>query len=204
MIKLYRYVLSGHSHRAELMLSLLGLDFELVDVDLAKGAHKEPEFLAKNPFGKVPAIDDDGVLIWDSNAILVYLAKKYGDRQWLPEDPAKAAAVQAWLSTAAGEIAFGPAAARLVNVFGAKLDHERAKTIANGLFATMDRQLADRHFLTGEGPTIADVAGYSYIAHAPEGGVSLEPYANIRAWLERIEALKGFVPMKHTAVGLAA
>lgn len=204
MIKLYRYVLSGHSHRAELMLSLLGLDFELVDVDLAKGAHKEPEFLAKNPFGKVPAIDDDGVLIWDSNAILVYLAKKYGDRQWLPEDPAKAAAVQAWLSTAAGEIAFGPAAARLVNVFGAKLDHERAKTIANGLFATMDRQLADRHFLTGETPTIADVAGYSYIAHAPEGDVSLEPYANIRAWLERIEALEGFVPMKHTAVGLAA
>lgn len=204
MIKLYRYVLSGHSHRAELMLSLLGLDFELVDVDLAKGAHKEPEFLAKNPFGKVPAIDDDGVLIWDSNAILVYLAKKYGDRQWLPEDPAKAAAVQAWLSTAAGEIAFGPAAARLVNVFGAKLDHERAKTIANGLFATMDRQLADRHFLTGEGPTIADVAGYSYIAHAPEGDVSLEPYANIRAWLGRIEALEGFVPMKHTAVGLAA
>lgn len=95
MIKLYRHALSGHSHRVELMLSLLGLDFELVDVDLAGGAHKTPEFLAKNPLGKVPAIDDDGVVVWDSNAILVYLAGKYGDEQWLPGDPARAAAIQA-------------------------------------------------------------------------------------------------------------
>lgn len=204
MIKLYRHALSGHSHRVELMLSLLGLDFELVDVDLASGAHKKPEFLAKNPLGKVPAIDDDGVVVWDSNAILVYLASKYGGEKWLPGDPARAAAIQAWLSVAAGEIAFGPAAARLVTVFGANLDHEGAKTIANELFATMDAFLGDRAYLAGNEVTIADVAGYSYIAHAPEGGVSLDPYPNIRAWLGRIEELDKFVPMQHTAVGLAA
>ncbi len=204
MITLYRHALSGHSHRVELMLSLLGLEFDLVDVDLASGAHKKPEFLAKNPFGQVPALDDDGVIVWDSNAILVYLAKKYGTEHWLPNDPAGAAAVQAWLSVAAGRIASGPAAARLVTVFGANLDHENAKNSANALFATMDQILAHRAYLAGNEVTIADVAGYAYIAHAPEGGVSLDPYPHIRAWLGRIEALESFVPMQQTAVGLAA
>ncbi len=204
MIKLYRHPLSGHAHRAELLLSLLGLEFELIDVDLAGGAQKNPEFLAKNPFGQVPALDDDDVTVWDSNAILVYLAKKYGADHWLPGDPVEAARVQAWLSIAAGQIASGPAAARLVTVFGANLDHERAKTIANALFATMDQFLAERAYLAGSHPTIADVAGYSYIAHAPEGGVSLDPYPHIRAWLGRIEALEGFTPMQKTAAGLAA
>ena len=84
------------------------------------------------------------------------------------------------------------------------LDHENAKTVANDLFAVMDQLLADHAFLAGNEVTIADIAGYSYIAHAPEGGVSLDPLPNIRAWLGRIEALDGFVPMPRTAVGLAA
>lgn len=204
MIKFYRFDLSGHSHRVELMLNLLGLKFDPIDVDLANGAHKEPDFLAMNPFGSVPVIDDEGTIIADSNAIIVYLARKYGGETWLPSDPAKAADVQRWLSIAAGEIAYGPAAARLVTVFGANLDHEVAKNKANGLFAVMDQVLADRAFLTGGDVTIADVAGYSYIAHAPEGGVSLDPFPNIRAWLGRIETLDGFLPMTRTDVGLAA
>ena len=77
-IKLYNFPRSGHAHRAELMLSLLQLPTELIFVDLAKGEHKTPEFLAINPFGQVPAIDDGGTIISDSNAILVYLAKRYG------------------------------------------------------------------------------------------------------------------------------
>lgn len=203
-IRLYRHTLSGHSHRAELFLSLLGLPFERIDVDLAAGAHKQPEFLKINPFGQLPAIDDNGVIIPDSNAILVYLAMKYADPNWLPRDPEGAAAVQRWLSVAAGQIAHGPAAARLVNVFGAKLDHDRAKTIAHNLFKLMEKHLEQRKFLVGDAPTIADVAGYSYIAHAPEGDVSLQPYPHIRAWLTRIEQLPSFVPMVNTAVGLAA
>ncbi|MFX5085475.1 glutathione S-transferase N-terminal domain-containing protein, partial [Acinetobacter baumannii] len=77
-----------------------------------------------NPFGQVPVLEDDGVVIADSNAILVYLAKKAGRGDWLPEDPVGAAAVQRWLSVAAGELAYGPAAARLVTVFGAKFNAE--------------------------------------------------------------------------------
>jgi glutathione S-transferase len=203
-IRLYRHILSGHSHRAELFLSLLGLPFERIDIDLAAGAHKQPEFLKINSFGQVPAIDDSGVVISDSNAILIYLATKYADSSWLPRDPERAAAVQGWLSVAAGQIAYGPAAARLVTVFGAKLDHARAKTIAHNLFKLMETHLESQQFLVGDYPTIADVASYSYIAHAPEGDVSLQPYPNIRAWLTRIEQLPGFVPMVSTAVGLAA
>ncbi len=204
MIKLYHFPLSGHAHRIQLFLSLIGQPFELVHVDLAKGEQKSADFLAVNPAGKVPAIDDDGHIVSDSHAILVYLALKYAEQSWYPRDAVGAAEVQRWLATSASDIASGPASARLVNVFGATLDHARAKSIAEGLFGGMERHLKGRHFLVGDGPTIADVAGYSYIAHAPEGDVSLEPYANVRAWLARIEALPGFIAMPATKVGLAA
>ncbi|AHD16018.1 glutathione S-transferase [Pseudomonas sp. FGI182] len=201
-IKLYNFPKSGHAHRIELMLSLLNLPTELVFVDLAKGAHKQPDFLALNPFGQVPVIDDNGTVVADSNAILVYLAKKYGNGTWLPEEPAAAARVQRWLSVAAGPLAFGPAAARLVTVFGASFNTDEVITRAHTLLKVIDAELANTPFLVGSTPTIADIANYSYIAHAPEGNVSLEPYANVRSWLARIEALPGFVPMPRTVIGL--
>jgi glutathione S-transferase len=71
LIKLHRMTLSGQWHRVELFLSLLGLAYELVDVDLAKGEHKTPAFLALNPFGPVPVLQDGDVTLADSNAILV-------------------------------------------------------------------------------------------------------------------------------------
>jgi glutathione S-transferase len=203
-IRLHRHALSGHAHRVHLFLSLLGLPHELVDVDLMKGAHKTPEFLAMNPFGQIPVLEDGATVLFDSNAILVYLAKTYDQTgAWLPQDALGAARVQQWLSVAAGPVASGPASARLVNVFGAKLDHERAKTIANSLFAVLDRHLTGRSFVVADAPTIADVALYSYIAHAEEGDVSLAPYPAITSWLRRVEALTGFVPMPVTKVGLA-
>ena len=128
-IRVYSFLLSGHAHRVRLFVSLLGLPSETVDVDLAAGAQHEPAFLALNPLGQVPVIDDGGTVIADSNAILVYLAKRYGDAHWLPDDPAGAALVQRWLSYAAGPIASGPAAARLVTVFGAKLDQEAHRIV---------------------------------------------------------------------------
>ncbi|MFJ2526446.1 MULTISPECIES: glutathione S-transferase family protein [Pseudomonas] len=203
-IKLYNFPKSGHAHRIELMLSLLNLPTELVFVDLAKGAHKQPEFLALNPFGQVPVIDDNGTVVADSNAILVYLAKQYDNGTWLPEEPAAAARVQRWLSVAAGPLAFGPAAARLVTVFGASFNTDEVIGRAHTLLKVIDAELAKSPFLAGSTPTIADVANYSYIAHAPEGNVSLEPYANVRSWLARVEALPGFVPMPRTAAGLQA
>lgn len=194
-IRLHGMRLSGHAHRAALFLSLLGLPFETIEVDLAAGEQKRPEFLAMSPFGQVPVLEDGDTVIFDSTAILVYLAKRYGAPSWLPEDPAGAARVQQWLSMASGPIAYGPCAARLVKVFGAKLDHEVAVRIATRLFEVIEPELGKHPFAAGEQPTIADVAAYSYIAHAPEGGVSLAAYPNIRAWLARIEALPGFVAM---------
>ncbi|KVZ69023.1 glutathione S-transferase family protein [Burkholderia ubonensis] len=203
-IRVYSFPLSGHAHRVRLFLSLLGVPFEVVDVDLAAGEQRRPAFLALNPFGQVPVIDDGGVVLSDSNAILVYLAKRYGDAHWLPDDPAGAAAVQRWLSLAAGPIAAGPAAARLVTVFGAPLDHAQAKRVAVRLFDAIDAEFAKQPFAAGAQPTIADIAAYTYIAHAPEGGVSLDPYPHLRAWLARVEALPGFVGMPPTRAGLLA
>ncbi len=199
-IRLYRHALSGHAHRVELFLSLLGLPCELIAVDMARGAHKTLDFIAKNnPFGQVPVIEDGEISIADSNAILVYLASRYDSSgQWLPHDPVAAARVQQWLSVAAGQLAFGPATARLGLLFGARVDLERAQTIGRQLYGVIDAYLAQRRFLVGDHPTIADVAIYSYTAHAPEGGVSLKPYGNVRAWLTRIEALQGFVPMRRS------
>jgi glutathione S-transferase len=201
-IKLYNFPRSGHAHRVQLMLSLLQLPTELIFVDLAKGAHKQPDYLAINPFGQVPAIDDQGVVLADSNAILVYLAHKYGNGRWLPTDPVGAARVQRWLSVTAGPIAYSVARARLITVFGASYNAEEVIANAHAVLKVIDQELAATQYLVGNEPTIADVSAYSYIAHAPEGNVSLDDYANIRAWLARIEALPGFVGMPRTIAGL--
>jgi glutathione S-transferase len=204
-IILYGFKKSGHSHRAELMLRLLDLPFEFREVDLARGEQKTEAFLKLNVFGQVPTIDDGGAIVSDSSAILVYLAKKYDPAGlWLPEDAEAAAKVQRWLSVAQGPLINGPARARLFNVFNAPVDHAQAKDIAEKLFATFETALEGVSFLVGSRATIADVALYTYTAHAPEGGVSLEPYPNIRAWLGRVEALPKFAPMPATKVGLAA
>jgi glutathione S-transferase len=201
---LYRFARSGHSHRAELFLSLLGLPVTPVDVDLAGGQHKTPEYLAMNCFGQVPVIRDGDVTVADSNAILCYLASRYGAEHWLPREPAQAAQVQRWLSVAAGQLAYGPCAARLITVFGAKFNPEEVIARAHALFVILDAELAQRDWLVGEQVTIADIALYSYTAHAPEGNVALDAYPHIRAWLARIEALPGFVAMPATAAGLRA
>ncbi|EJF31352.1 MULTISPECIES: glutathione S-transferase [Enterobacteriaceae] len=203
-MKLYSFPLSGHAHRARLFISLLGLPHEVVELDLKTGANKQPEYLALNPFGQVPLLDDEGTLIPDSNAILVYLAKKSGQSAWLPEDPQGAAAVQRWLSVAAGDLAFGPAAARLVTVFGAKFNPDEVIARAHVVLGRLEQHLAGREWLVGDHPTIADVAIYSYTSSAPEGNVDLSAYPGVNAFLRRIEALPGFVPFVKTAAGLNA
>lgn len=203
-MKLYYHPLSGHSHRARLFLSLLGTEHELIEVDLAAAEHKSAEFLKLNRFGQVPVLVDGDVHIADSNAILVYLARKSGKSDWLPQTPALEAAVQRWLSVAAGEIAFGPAAARLITVFGAKYNAEELIARAHRVLKLIDEELAGREFIAQPHPTIADVALYSYIARAPEGNVDLSFYPNVNAWLRRIEALPSFVEFAKTPVGLAA
>lgn len=203
-MKLYHHPLSGHAHRARLGLALISVPHELIEVDLKAGAHKTPGFLALNPFGQVPVLDDDGTIVSDSNAILVYVAKRLGRSDWLPEDPRGAAAVQRWLSVAAGEIAYGPAAARLITVFGAGFRPEEVIARAHTVLARLEAHLADRDWLAAERPTIADVAVYSYVARAPEGNVDLSGYPNVQAFLRRTEGLPGFVPFAETPAGLTA
>ena len=195
VIRLYGHPLSGHAHRVRLFLSLLQLPHEVVEVDLLRGEHKRPEFLAMNPLGQVPVIQDGDLTLADSNAILVYLAGRYDPSgRWLPKDPVGMARVQRWLSIAAGQLLSGPGLARVEVLFKRPRDPRRFE-VAGQLFTMMDAHLAAQPFLAGEEPTIADLALYTYTSHAPEGGVSLEPYAHLRAWLGRIEALPGFVGM---------
>ncbi len=204
-IKLYRHPLSGHSHRVELFLSILGLDAELINVDLLQGEHKSNAFLKKNIFGQVPVLEQGDITLADSNAILVYLASQYDmEHTWLPIEPVKAAEVQRFLSVAAGPVISGPASARLVNLFGAQLDHVKAIETAHNLLSTLDEHLENQLWLANNQPSIADISNYPYLAHAPEGDVSLQHYPNVNTWLKREEALPGFTAMQSSPVGLAA
>lgn len=202
-VRIHHFPKSGHAHRALVFAKLAGIAHEAVFVDLPAGAHKSPEFLAMNPNGQVPVLEDGDVVVSDSNAILVYLARQYAP-DWMPTDAVGEAAVQRWLTLAAGEIAFGSCAARLITVFGAPLDVDFAAATAAKAMQKLEHGLESRDWLVGDRPTIADVAAYSYTAHAPEGNVSLDPYPNVRAWIARFEALDGFEPMPATAVGLVA
>ncbi|MCJ2020353.1 glutathione S-transferase [Methylobacterium sp. E-065] len=199
-LTLYGLRLSGHSHRAELFLSLLELPFRFVEA--ASAAQREAAaFRRLNPLGQIPVLTDGDTVIADSNAILVYLAVRYApDSGWMPGDPLGAAQVQRWLSIAAGEVRYGPALARLMVVFGAQADRATVHAAAARILTFMDGHLANRPYLATDRATLADIACYSYVAHAPEGGVSLAPYPAVRAWLARVEALPGFVPMPTSSI----
>jgi glutathione S-transferase len=191
-IVLHGMSLSGHTHRVGLMLSALGLDYSFVPAPAEVRA--TAAFRALNPLGQAPVLQDGEAVLVDSNAILVYLAGRYApDGPWLPREPLAAAAVQRWLSIAAGEVMHGPAVARMIALFGVKDDPARAARISARILSFMDEHLADRAFLAADHVTIADLACYSYVAHAPDGGVSLEPYPHVRSWLARVEAQPWFV-----------
>jgi glutathione S-transferase len=187
-------VLSGHTHRVVSFLGILGLPHRLEPAPIE--VRQMPEFRALNPLGQIPVLQDGNVVLADSCAILVYLAKRYaGGTPWLPEDPVAAARVQRWLAIAAGELKYGPAAARVITLWRSPGDLAAAHAIAARLLRFMDGHLAGQRFLAADFPTIADIACYSYVAHAPEGRISLEEYGHVRAWLARVEAVPGFTPM---------
>ena len=202
-LRIHSFPLSGHSHRVQLFASLAGIPHELIYVDLPKGEHKQPPFLALNPFGEVPVIEDGEVVISDSNAILVYLARKYAP-SFLPTDPVLEAEVQKFLTLAAGEVAFGPAAARIGMVFNSPYDVDFTKAVADKVLGKLDAHLEGRDYLVGDAISIADIAIYSYTAHAPEGNISLEPYPNFLRLLSNIEGQKDFVGMVKSKTGLWA
>jgi glutathione S-transferase len=199
-IRVHRHPISGHCHRVELYLTLLDIPFERVDVDLRAGAHKTPAFLAMNAFGQIPVIEDGDLVLADSAAIMVYLGERYDtEGRFWPHTPEGKAAVQRWLAAAAGPLMFGLAAARRARLLGAKLDYDGAVETGTRLLGVIESELARRPYLVGAAPTVADLSMYAYVARAPEGDVSLEPYPAVRAWLSRIEALPGFIPMMASA-----
>ena len=187
-------VYSGHTHRVENLLSILGLPYRFVDSPAA--VRQTAGFLALNPLGQIPVLEDGDLVLADSNAILVYLARRYAPGTgWLPEAPDAAARVQRWLSIAAGELRYGPATARIMTLWGGPGNLADAHAIAARLLGFVEGHLATRGFLAADHATIADLACYTYLAHAPEGRISLAGYPNVQRWLARVAALPGFKPM---------
>ncbi|MBE3656958.1 glutathione S-transferase [Vibrio navarrensis] len=203
MLKLYWHPFSGHAHRAHMLLSMLELDFELITVDLPAGEHQQAEFLALNPFGQIPVLVDGETVIADSNAILVYLASVYDKEwQWLPDSPQMRAHIEQFLSLAAHRLAGSIAKLRAANLFHRAIDSEPLTQEAYKLLKQLQSYQHGRQWLVGSAPTIADLALYSYIKLAPEGGISLADFPDVQVWLKRVEALPGFVPVQLSNVGL--
>ena len=204
-MKLYEHPESGNSHKVRLLLSFLGLEYESVVIDLMTDEQHQAPFLSVNPRGEVPVLVDDDVTLRDSMAILVYLATRYDERrQWLPKDSAGTASVMEWLAFAASWIQFGVFTARALVSFGIsgnglphtfKGDLEEARLRGTTSLTIMEQQLSGRDWLCGDTPTIADVACFPYIALAPMGDISLEPYPAVQAWIARFKKLPGYLTM---------
>ena len=193
--KLYDLEVSGNCFKVRLLCSLLGVPLEIVPVDFLAGAHKKPPVIELNPFGELPVFQDGDVVLRDSQAILIYIARKWGGEAWLPADPAGMARVCEWLMVAENEIARGPNDARLHDKFGYQLDVDLARAKAAKVLTVMDQHLTSRSWLALERPTIADIACMPYIALGHEGRVTLEPYPAVAAWVARVKALPGFISM---------
>ena len=144
---LYEFALSGNCHKIRLMLSLLGLDYRSVIVNGSERQQKSVDFLSMNPFGQVPVLTDDDVIVRDSQAILVYLARKYGNEQWLPNEATALAEVAAWLSTAANEVSMGPNRLRLHYKFGRAMNSEESRQNALNLLNILQGRLEKYEWL---------------------------------------------------------
>lgn len=194
-MKLYDLELSGNCYKARLLLAFLGIEYELSPVDFLGGEHKTEPFAERNAFQELPILEDDGLILRDSQAILIYIARKYGGEAWWPTAPAGMAKVAQWLSTAGNEIARGPNDARLHDLFGYKLDVELAREKSHYILKIIEKHLQDREWLELGRPTIADIACFPYIAIGHEGGVELDDYPEIRNWIGRIKSLPDFISM---------
>lgn len=200
MIRLYTGARSGNSHKIALFLSILGVPHETVEIPYGPEL-RTPEFLAKNPRGQVPVLEADGTCIWDSMAILVYLARAHGGEKWLPLDAAGMAgdavagarrerasvrhrpgAHHAALSRPRGRTGVPRHEARAVSD-PARLDRHGAPPVVARVALALDR------------PTIAEMACYTYPALNVEAEIDMTPYPAIRAWMDRVRALPGFIPM---------
>ena len=194
MLTLYNMPLALNCYKVRLLLSLLGVPYEKHPIDLLTGDHQTPEFLALNPFGQLPVLTDGEVVLRDSQAILVWLARKFGGERWMPTEPNAEALVNAWLSAAAFELRLGPYDARLAKHFPwLAINANTVVEQSARALRLFDQRLAGREWIALDHPTVADVAAYPAIAQAGDGDISLEGYPVVQAWAARMQTLPGFV-----------
>lgn len=194
-LKLYDLDRSGNCYKVRLLLSMLGLEYERVPTDSMAGETQTPEFKRLNPRGQIPVLIDGETVIWDSMAILVYLARRYGDEHWLPSGALEEARVMQWLAVSENELLYGLARARVTVRFNRPFDLEQCHRDATPGIDAMETRLVGHPWLAGDNPTIADIACYPYVSLAEEGRFSLDPYPAVQDWLKRVEGLPGWVPM---------
>jgi glutathione S-transferase len=187
--------LSGNAYRVRLLLALLGLDYEAVPVNLMQGEQRQPPFLKLNPRGQVPTLEDGETVVWDSLAILVYLARKYGGEKWLPLDAEGMAEIMQWLAVMENECLYGLGRARVICKFKRPGNLEEAQVLGRKGLDILEQRLASHPWLALERVTIADIACFPYVALAPEGEIPLDGYPNVRNWIARVKSLQGFVAM---------
>ena len=195
MITFYGGPFSGNAYKVRLLLSLLGLEFEETVINLRTGENRTEAFLALNPRGQIPTLVDGEVAIWDSQAILVYLARRYGEA-WLPVEPVAMAEVMQWLALAENELLFGLARARAVKVFGRDFDLASCQAYGRAGLKVLEQRLAGHRWLAAGKPTIADIACMPYVGLSWMGGIPLDDFPACRAWIDRVRALPGFVAME--------
>jgi len=193
---LHGHPLSGNTHKIRLLLSALKLPYEERLVDVTTNVQKQPQFLALNPRGQVPVLVDGDVTLYDAQAILVYLARKYDPAgRWLPVDALELGQVVGWLSFAANEIQNGAQLARMHVLLGVPIPLEQTHAVTRASLAQLDARLRGRTFLELERPTVADLACFPCVALVPEGKISLDPYPQVQAWTERVRRLPYYVGM---------
>ena len=192
---------SGNSYKVRLLLGLLGKRCEIVDYDTKGGETHTAEFVESvNPDGKVPVLElADGTMLPESGAILLYLAE---DTPYLPEGKLERAQVLRWMFFEQYSLLLYLSRPRLWRMWGVEITPQREAELKQ-LFeqgyralGVMERYLGNREFFVGDRPTVADVTLYVYPSLSHEGGFNLEPYPTVRAWLDRVAALPGYVPLK--------
>lgn len=187
-MKLHAHPFSANSRKIHWALEELGATYEYLPVDLMAGAHKQPTFTALNPHGRVPVLDDDGFCLYESNAILQYLASRYGKDVFGARDDREAAVVSQWLFVQAFDLQPGMQKAFVIKLYaslGQPFDAEAyARAVAElppGL-AVLDAHLDGKRFVVGEHFTVADIAIAESVGVADFAGVDLTPYPHVRAW----------------------
>ncbi|WP_027059609.1 glutathione S-transferase family protein [Mesorhizobium loti] len=203
MITLYDFELSGNCYKLRLLMSILGVEYKIVPVDFYPGReHKSATLLKLNPLGQLPIIDDDGLILRDAQAILVYLAARYdASGNWYPRDnPALLGEIGQWLAFADG-ITATASAARLHDGLFYDLDVEAARAGAHRLFRILDehlwfgQQVGRDWICAADHPTISDIACFPYVLLSEEGGISRQDYPAIRRWGDRVKRVPGFIVM---------